>query len=121
MVVLGLVFSSFAQNGIQGLTNYYDPCCSGGNVSILDWAPEDDNGDLITILADLSLASNNASTCDAAMPPGALIDSDGSGTPDAIDPCQLAINTSYCLTVYYNGDFVKINVNKKDKIGRAHV
>ena len=114
MVVLGLVFSSFAQNGIQGLTNYYDPCCSGGNVSILDWVPEDDNGDLITILADLSLASNNASTCDAAMPPGALIDSDGSGTPDAIDPCQLAINTSYCLTVYYNGDFVKINVNKKD-------
>ena len=114
MVVLGLVFSSFAQNGIQGLTNYYDPCCSGGNVSILDWAPEDDNGDLITILADLSLASNNASTCDAAMPPGALIDSDGSGTPDAIDPCQLAINTSYCLTVYYNGDFAKVNVNKKD-------
>ena len=106
--------SSFAQSGIQGLTNYYDPCCSGGNISILDWAPEDDNGDLITVLADLSLASNNASTCDAAMPPGALIDTDGSGTPDAIDPCQLAINTSYCLTVYYNGDFAKVNVNKKD-------
>ena len=77
--VLFLFTTSLLKAQTLTMGNAFDPCCVPGTVMpIMDWQPLLD-GVSVTDLSFLAIASANSSTCDAAVPAGALVDTDGSG------------------------------------------
>jgi hypothetical protein len=89
---------------IVGFNNYSKPCCDpnvGNNsFSLVDWVPELDNGTSVTSASKLRITSPTGTGC-VAMPAAALVDTDGDGNDDGIDPCNLTTGTTYCVTAFY--------------------
>ena len=104
IVVIGLVSINLNAQTIVGFNSYSKPCCdpdvSDNSFSLVDWVPELDNGNIVTSASNLRLTSPTGTGC-VAMPAGSLVDTDGDGNDDGIDPCKLTIGTTYCVTAFY--------------------